>query len=225
MTAGRIPSVEGGIQPTLLDAKGDLIAAVAADTPARLGVGTNGQVLTADSTASTGLAWATASGGADNYTLINSGGTALTGATTITVSGISGKNSLMVVVQGASSASAASLFEMRFNADSTLKYDYVWWKSTSTSNVSSEAGFGSNNSMDVVGYSGSALGTVNIFMRVNGTNASGLKLVDFVSDNGGLYGNIRQGQYTYSGTSTISSISIISGTGNFDAGTIYIYGA
>jgi hypothetical protein len=43
---------------TILDAKGDLISATAADTPARLAVGSNGQVLTADSTASTGLKWA-----------------------------------------------------------------------------------------------------------------------------------------------------------------------
>lgn len=47
------------IQNAIVDAKGDLIAATAADTPARLAVGTNGQVLTADSTASTGLAWST----------------------------------------------------------------------------------------------------------------------------------------------------------------------
>ena len=51
------------IQNTIMDAKGDLIGATAADTPARLAVGTNGQVLTADSTAATGLAWATASSG------------------------------------------------------------------------------------------------------------------------------------------------------------------
>lgn len=48
-----------GIPATILDAKGDLIAASAADTAARLAVGTNGQVLTADSTAATGLAWTT----------------------------------------------------------------------------------------------------------------------------------------------------------------------
>jgi hypothetical protein len=47
------------IQNSIVDAKGDLIAASAADTPARLAVGTNGQYLKADSTAGTGLAWAT----------------------------------------------------------------------------------------------------------------------------------------------------------------------
>jgi len=51
------------IQNSIMDAKGDLIGATAADTPARLAVGTNGQVLTADSTAGTGLAWATPSSG------------------------------------------------------------------------------------------------------------------------------------------------------------------
>jgi len=60
MTTGRLPSVEGGIQPTIVDAKGDLITATAADTPARLAVGANNTVLTADSTTATGLKWAAA---------------------------------------------------------------------------------------------------------------------------------------------------------------------
>jgi hypothetical protein len=54
---------DAAIAKAIVDAKGDLIGATAADTPARLAVGTNGQVLTADSTAATGLAWATASSG------------------------------------------------------------------------------------------------------------------------------------------------------------------
>jgi len=40
-------------------AKGSIAAATAASTPANLSVGTNGQVLTADSTAATGLKWST----------------------------------------------------------------------------------------------------------------------------------------------------------------------
>jgi hypothetical protein len=82
------------IQNAIVDAKGDLIAATAADTPARLAVGTNGQVLTADSTASTGLAWATPTTGlsyADNGVLnsamqIWQRGTSITGTTAGTYS-------------------------------------------------------------------------------------------------------------------------------------------
>jgi hypothetical protein len=43
------------IQNAIVDAKGDLIAATAADTPARLAVGNNGETLVADSSTSTGL--------------------------------------------------------------------------------------------------------------------------------------------------------------------------
>ena len=56
-----------GIPATIIDAKGDLIAGTAADTVARLAVGANGTVLTADSAEATGLKWATPSGGGSTF--------------------------------------------------------------------------------------------------------------------------------------------------------------
>lgn len=57
ITIAAATSGASGIPASIVDVKGDLIAATAADTVARLAVGTDGQVLTASSGASTGLAW------------------------------------------------------------------------------------------------------------------------------------------------------------------------
>ena len=57
-----VATADAAIAKSIVNAKGDLISATADDTPARLGVGTNGQALTVDSSTSTGLAWATISG-------------------------------------------------------------------------------------------------------------------------------------------------------------------
>jgi len=55
----------GYVLESLVDAKGDLIVASADNTPARLAVGANGTVLTADSAESTGAKWAALPGGGD----------------------------------------------------------------------------------------------------------------------------------------------------------------
>lgn len=72
------------IAKSIVDAKGDLIAATAADTVSRLAVGTNGQVLTADSAEATGVKWAAAASG--GMVLLST--TTLSGTTT-TISSIS----------------------------------------------------------------------------------------------------------------------------------------
>lgn len=54
-------TVTGVLQPSIVDAKGDLIVGTAADTAGRLAAGSNGQYLKADSSTATGLTWATQS--------------------------------------------------------------------------------------------------------------------------------------------------------------------
>ena len=79
-------SVVTDIPQAIVDAKGDLIAATAADTVGRLAVGTNGQYLSADSTAGTGLKWVTPAAGYSAPTL---GSTSITsGATVTTIAGL-----------------------------------------------------------------------------------------------------------------------------------------
>jgi hypothetical protein len=53
------------VESTVIDAKGDLLAGSAPDTVARLGVGTNGTFLRANSATETGLEWGTVT--APNY--------------------------------------------------------------------------------------------------------------------------------------------------------------
>ncbi len=122
MTVGRIPVIEGGIQPTIFDAKGDLLTATANDTPARLAVGTNDQILVADSTASTGLKWATpASGG--GMTVIATG--TLSGAA-VTLSSIPATyNNLQLDWYGATWATGNAQMNLRFNGLTASNYAYA----------------------------------------------------------------------------------------------------
>jgi hypothetical protein len=84
-----VNSTPGVIQNDIVDVKGDIIAATAADAVSRLAVGTNTYVLTADSTEATGLIWAAPTTGD------------ITGVTTAAASGLAG---------GATSGTAALTF-------------------------------------------------------------------------------------------------------------------
>ena len=214
------------INKTIVDAKGDLIAATAADTVARLAVGTNGQVLTADSTTATGLKWA-AAGAADNFTLLNAGGTSLSGSST-QISGISGKNSLFIYfISASTNSSAGSQIRLTLNnGTSSNVYDYATIGFSDGSTALKEVGPAANYKISRLSTI-TDLGTSSGFIFVNGTNATGLKIIQSVSYcGGGLTGEQEFSSLGwYSGSSTISSIEIKSSAGNFDAGTVYVYGA
>jgi len=80
--ADTITVATSAILPTIVDAKGDLIVATAADTVARLPVGgTNGHVLTVDSAEAAGVKWAAAAGGGSSLD-VRAQGVSLTTAPT-----------------------------------------------------------------------------------------------------------------------------------------------
>ena len=230
MTTGRLPSVEGGIQPTIVDAKGDLITATAADTTARLAVGANDTVLTADSTTATGIKWAAPAGGGSNFTLINSGGTALTGASTITISGISGADKIYVIVQSASSASASSDIQLRINSDSGGNYVALGARFTMAASYASTI-LGANSAVATTQITlgtmaDAASSSVSGHAFITGGNSSGVKPILYSGGasnfSGGDNHKAMFGGGLWNNSATVSSISLIAND-NFDAGTIYVY--
>jgi hypothetical protein len=78
-------SVSNAISNTIVDAKGDILVGTGADTPGRLAVGTNGQVLTAASTTGTGLAWTTPAAGGKVLQVVSSVSTTSTTISTTTM--------------------------------------------------------------------------------------------------------------------------------------------
>ena len=231
MAIDRLPSPGAGIPTSTVTAKGDLIVGTANNAVSRLGVGANGTTLVADSAEATGLKWATPATGGANWSLLNAGGTALTGASTITVSGISSADKIMFLFQAASSASAGSEISMRLNGDTGNNYtrlgQYNQIATTYTvGNFTADTGVGGDNRHFLGTMSTNSGSACSGYALITGANSSGVKVIQSVGAIGPSGGNNQVftsfGGF-YNSSSTISSISLVSSTGNFDNGTIFVY--
>jgi hypothetical protein len=211
--------IDAQIPKTIVDAKGDLIAATAADTVSKLSVGTNGQLLSADSTAATGLAWvaAPASGG---MTLISN--TSLSGGS-ITISSIpSTYKHLFMVVEGMA-MNAANNLQMRFNGVTTNTYARSF-ATVNGGDVSWSGGAsGTSTSMDLIQAGSSATQPTGLI--------STIPLYASSINRKSCYGQGFRPSTTTSihmgfleTTSAISSLTLIASGTTFTAGSVYLYG-
>jgi hypothetical protein len=200
------------IQNAIVTTKGDLIGATGNATPARLGVGTNGQLLTADSTASTGLAWTTLSSGGE--TLLST--TTLSGAST-TVSSISGSyKHLRVEIVNATTAANTQNVWMGLNG-STGGYSLVnYGNSTAQSGYTFTQQWFTNN---VAYFSNGITMEGWIPLYADTTNN---KFMHFRGVYGGT--NMVHGVITGNSTSAISSMIFKPESTTWASGTVKIYG-
>lgn len=209
-----------GIQATIFDAKGDIIAASAADTAARLAVGANDTVLTADSTQSTGLKWAAIP---TAYTELASGNFS-TSASTLAISSISGSyRSLFLVLRDVAPVSTAK-FYMRFNNDSSASYLAL------TTSTSFQFNSVSNTEIDLVrgnniyGSSANALHLITIPDYANTSTFKIAQMTYIAQDDPTTWGGANVASF-YRSTSAISEINFLtSGGTNFSAGSYVLYG-
>lgn len=209
-----------------LTTTGDTIYSSSGSTPARLGIGSTGQVLTVNS----GIpSWSTpASGAITTWTLLNTGGTALTGAATVTITGISNQKQLYVLIDGASSTSASSFIRVRPNNDTATNYIYgghygAYESTYNRANYGPLSTTGGNGI--IVGYMGSSVSsTVSGAAVIESADSTGWKRFfafgDADTDGHGAYDLLG----LWKGSAAITSISIAAGAGNLDSGTVYVYG-
>ena len=206
------------IQNSIVDAKGDLITATADNTPARLAVGTNGQTLVADSTASTGLKWATNTQG---MTLLST--TTLSGAST-TISSIDQTyRQLIAYITGMSNATVDGVFRVAANDGTTL-----------ASGVQTQIAGGATTS--AIAIDGGYINTVTALARANTDNALVLELDQYTNTTAIAYtlrGYIRATtpnnmMFFQSGAllapGAVTSLVFTNAGGNFSTGTVLLYG-
>jgi hypothetical protein len=214
------------IQNAIMDAKGDLIGATAADTPARLAVGTNGQVLTADSTAATGIKWATPAVASSGLTLIqttSTGGsvTAINFGSNAAPVFSSTYDNYKIIFVG--TASTGLNPQMRMRADTTnatgANYDHQYLNATGTSALAARTTGATFNELPAVSTTAASftvdlyspfLTTATTYYSVGPSGISTISIQSFA------------GQHTLA--TSYNGFGILTGSAATINGTFYIYG-
>jgi len=214
-------TANAAIPKSTVTTNGDLIYGTGSATVSRIGVGSTGQVLTV----SGGVpAWATPAtpSSTKNFTLLST--TTLNGASSYTVTGLSGYDIFYITLEDFSSSAALFVTSMTLNADTANHYLMGGQVNNSASLSGGLYRVSTNNTANFEIQRG--VSTCMAGIMIFGANTAGIKPVQILAGNNGetsTYGNFTMGRYA--GTSVISSIKVQQSSGNFDAGTMKIYGA
>jgi hypothetical protein len=220
------------IQPSTLTAKGDIYAASASATVGRVAVGTNGQVLTADSSQARGLAWTTPTPPATptGWTFLTSG--SLTSGSTLVISGLSSYNRIMIGLSAVVPSNNSSYLNYwANNKTETFKGTKVAISDNPPSGTFISQ-IESSPINDVYVLGASAVQGTGLLLTISDNLTAGGKIVKSYAT--GNYGTATPPIYTSSTSesildtsSAVSSVTIALefGTATFTAGTYRVWGS
>ena len=228
--AAAIRTLGSSIDTSFAADEGDLLVGGTSDIFEALPIGAAGTVLTSDGDTAE---WATPAGSTKSFALLNVGGTSLSGSTT-TISSLSGYDQFMVLLADTSGTSNAPVITVRFNADTGSNYSIVGSVNQATQTydpsqiVNRTASLTANSISLTKGAAQTADRLSCAALFIHGANSSGVKVYQALS---GAAGSDNYDQQTrnfmgaWNNSAVISSISFIINAGDFDAGTVFIYGA
>jgi hypothetical protein len=215
--ANQLVPLTNAISNGQFTAKGALLSATAASTPGVLAVGANDTVLTADSTTSTGLKWATPAAG--GMTLIST--TTISNNATVTIGSIPATyNSLIIFCNSVRPATDGASLQCRITSDSNTRY-YI---STTSEVLSAFSSTSWKIASDVDNTATEGFLKIELPNYASTTNWKQIKVnASTVYSNGtSLYSLNAWGAYNQ--TTAISSLDFFASSGNLTAGTILVYG-
>jgi hypothetical protein len=227
VTSALQTQIDGKVGSTIVDAKGDIISATADDTPARLAVGANGTVLTADSVETTGLKWATPAPGG-GMTVIASGSIAAS-TTGFSITSIPATyNNLQLVIRNSNSGVNNINSRLRVNNLSTSIYSLMQnYGEVSTTGAYTQQADASivldnNNSARDADKS---IYVINFWDYVGNSFKSG-SFTSYHQVSNGANFEIVSGSFGVRETSAINRIDLITGSASpyVAAGTYTLYG-
>lgn len=206
------------------NAKGALLSATAASTPAVLPVGSNDQVLTADSSTSTGLKWAAPAAG--GMTVIASG--TLSGSQVSITSIPSTYVDLVLYLNNPYIDVTSAQLNIRINANTSAQYGRWFMQSNGSnggdgsSNTLWNISDGTNNNLKTssTDYSSASIRFWN-YADTTSQKSIWFQFQDRVSTFNSLGGS---GGTAVSNTSAISSIQIKPSSNSWAGGTYTLYG-